>query len=354
MLYLLSDARSFLKPFVDSGTCNNTTLDARINEATRRLMVKANWPMTERFMRVLSANRTVPLPREVEKIISADICGTPTHVWGSNYEFLDGGPGDLSMYTTYGSGKDLIDMGDGYPTMYDIPSILSVDTSTAVNTDDITFGTGYYLMAFSTDPLDKDLELTVRGSAERNSDIFTGATEGESFGLNLWKNGTEGLIHGPLTNLVVSTSTFRDIKQVYKPVTRGYITLYAVKPADNYMFLLAKYHPSDTVPGFRRYRITNTVEDDHANVFARVKLRYVPVSHEKDVLLIQNLDALKLMVMAITKENAGDLNGAVAYETQAVRLLNEQLAHYQAPAQLQVIDTESQMFLRGGPSIYST
>ena len=352
-MYILSDARSFLKPYVDNGTCRDSAIDARINEATRRLLVKAGWPMTERFMRVLSANRTVPLPREVEKIISADICGAPTHVWGSNYEFLDGGPGDLSMYTSFGSGKDLIDMGDGFPTMYDVPSTLTVDTATADSTDDIVFGPGYSLMAFSTSAADKDLELTVRGTSMRNLEINAGESPGLAVGLNIWANGISGQINGALTSQKVSASTFRDITEVYKTVTRGYITLYACKPEDNYMFLLAKYHPTDTMPTFRRYRITNTGTDDYANVYARVKLRYMPVSHEQDVLLIQNLDALKIMIMAITRENSGDLTGSVAYESQAVRLLNEQLSNYQTSGQLQVIDTESQTFLRGSPSIYS-
>lgn len=353
MLFMLSDARSFLKPHVDNGTCSNTTIDARLNEATRRLLVKASWPMTERWMRVLTANRTFPLPREVEKIICATICGTPTHVWGSNYEFLDGGPGDLSMYTSYGDGKDLIDMGDGYPTMFDVQSVLQADESTADSTDDITRTDGYYLMAFSTSIKDQALELTIRGLNVMNHDILTGATEGESMKINIWKGEVEGEILGPMTGLRMSANTYRDIKQVYKPVTTGYISLYAVVPASNYMYFLAKYHPAETLPCYRRYRIANTLTNDHANIYARVKLRYVPVSQDKDILLIQNLDALKLMVMAITKENAGDLTGALAYETQAVRLLNEQMANYQAPAQVSVIDVETQLFLGGRPSIYS-
>jgi hypothetical protein len=353
-MFILSDARSFLKPYVDSGTCKNATIDARVNEATRRLLVKATWPMTERTMRVLSANKTFPLPREVEKVISADICGSPTHVWGSNYEFLDSGPGDLSQYTTQGSGKDLIDMGDGWPVMYDVPSTLTVDESTANSTDDIEEETGYYLMAFSNAVEDQNLSLTVRGNAFDGLEVFTGTTPGIEVALNVWKDGVEGQVLGALTSQQMSASAIRDIMQVYKPVTTGYVTLYACKPSTNYMYMLAKYHPTDTTPTFRRYRITNTcTNDDYANVYARVKLRYLPVSHEQDVLLIQNLDALKLMIMAITRENDGDIQGGIAYESQAVRLLNEQLSNYQSSGSLQVIDTESQTFLRGSPSIYS-
>lgn len=352
-MFILSDARSFLKPHVDSGTCSNATIDARINEATRRLLVKATWPMTERYMRVLSANRTFPLPREVEKIISADICGAPTHVWGSNYEFLDGGPGDLSRYTLFGSGKDLIDMGDGYPVMYDVPSTLTIDTATAESSDDIEEGEGYYLMAFSNSTKDLGKELTVRGLTFDNLEVFTGTSPGVTVGINVWQGEVEGNVQGALTTQKMSASTFRDISQVHKPVTTGYVTLYACKPSSNYMYMLAKYHPSETLPSFRRYRITNTNAPECASIYALVKMRYLPVSHEQDMLLIQNLDALKLMVMAITKENAGDLAGAVGYETQAVRLLNEQLNNYQPSGQIQVIDTESQMFLRGTPSIYS-
>ena len=47
-----------------------------------------------------------------------------------------------------------------------------------------------------------------------------------------------------------------------------------------------------------------------------------------DILPIQNLDALKLMVIAIREENNNALEIALGYEQNATRLLNEQLGDH--------------------------
>jgi hypothetical protein len=100
------------------------------------------------------------------------------------------------------------------------------------------------------------------------------------------------------------------------------------------MYFLAKYHPDETVPGYRRYKIKNYPSYDpetnpDSNVCAQLmcKLRYIPATRDDDVLIIQNLDAIKNMVMAIREENAGTLDVAIVYEQKAIGLLNQQHAN---------------------------
>ena len=54
--------------------------------------------------------------------------------------------------------------------------------------------------------------------------------------------------------------------------------------------------------------------------------RLQAIMKNRPILLIQNLDALKLMVMSIREENAGNLEKSMVYEGRAVILLEEQLA----------------------------
>lgn len=333
-LYLLSDARTFVSQWVDNGSCNLTAIDSRINEACRRLRVKADWPYTVQTVRIRTDNQQFPLPRECEKIIWCNADNNPAYVYGPAYEFLASGPGEVKhRYSTSGF-KDVVDAG-WFCTMYDIPPIETFPDSPA-NVTDRTLGTGYYLVAFSTEITDTEKALTLYGSNELLNHIGSGAptfSPGESLKINYWSGGVEGTIAGPLSDLVMTAKTYRELHRWVKPATAGYVTLYAINPSNNYMWLLAKAHPDDTVPTWRRYKATNqlcsvdtTTGKSHgsANILALCKMADVKLSRADDVLPIQNLEALKNMVIAIGLENAQNLEGAVSYEANATRILQEQ------------------------------
>src|SRR5438046_7656264 len=58
------------------------------------------------------------------------------------------------------------------------------------------------------------------------------------------------------------------------------------------------------------------------------KLRHIPVSNDNDFLILQNIGALKTMVMAILKYERNLFAEGVAYEQQAVQLLQDELSSY--------------------------
>jgi hypothetical protein len=116
----------------------------------------------------------------------------------------------------------------------------------------------------------------------------------------------------------------RDVERVIKPVTAGFVSLYTYDEDTHQLFFLAKYHPQETNPRYRRYRITRPCHTCGTSVYALCELGYVPMSHPDDVLIIQNMDALKLMVMAIEFENEREFQSAKAYEADAYRLIEEQ------------------------------
>jgi hypothetical protein len=53
-----------------------------------------------------------------------------------------------------------------------------------------------------------------------------------------------------------------------------------------------------------------------------VKLEFVPVSNDRDFLLIDNFDAIKFMIQAIKFEEANDDQNAEIKITKAIRELN--------------------------------
>ena len=60
-------------------------------------------------------------------------------------------------------------------------------------------------------------------------------------------------------------------------------------------------------------------------VTALVKLKFVPAKLDTDLVLIQNLDALKDMMQAIQFKEANDIASAREYELSAIRELNLEL-----------------------------
>jgi hypothetical protein len=56
-----------------------------------------------------------------------------------------------------------------------------------------------------------------------------------------------------------------------------------------------------------------------------VKLRYIEAVNDTDMVLIDDISALKKMILSIIREDAGDFQGAKAFEMDAVSTLNRQL-----------------------------
>lgn len=313
MLHTLSEARTAVKRFVGSGTCDTDTLNAAINEALERLLDLQPWEFLKRNIRITTCNNCIALPYEAETVLAADLNGIPGRAYGQMYQFLASGPGD---FATHGGGsgfRDLADMGDQWPIMYDIPTSYPTDNNSA---NDV-YPEGMRLAAFSTNGTDAATgTLTVIGKNFKNEDVT------EELRIQKWHGGVEGELQGRWDkSLKLSTYYFKEITRVIKSETKGYVCLYSVDPVRDFMFNLAKYHPKQLIPGFRRYRITNKNYGEFTSILAMVRLRLVPLVSDNDILPIDSIQPLKLMVMAITAENAKDAASATTYMGAAMAAL---------------------------------
>ncbi len=327
MLYTLSQAREKLKRFVDGGSCNNTVIDEMINDALERLMESESWDCLEVMTRIATCNACFPLPYNAARVTACTIDGAPSKVFSRMYQFLHSGPGDLDYRGSASAFQDLVDMGDHWPTMFDIPHTYS-NTVDGEGETEVEVPDGLKLVAFCQDVADVGSALTVYGYKTGSEIVRNGAVEGEAINVIQWPGGVEGAINTGLVGQLwvdvapLSTNAFTDITRIIKAETRGYVSLYAVDPDTNRMFFLAKYHPRQTIPQFRRYRITNKVSDvSTTSVLALLKLRYVPLVADDDILPIDSLQALKLMVMAISEENKANLQVAVGMASMASAVL---------------------------------
>ncbi len=364
MIFTMSEAYDFCKPHIDGGTCNPVLGYARINEAVRRLFPKTNASRLIQPIRMVVRNSEFALPREAEKIMWVDTDGVPASIFSKPYEFMHNGPGDFAYNSRSTATPQIKDLGEK-PYMFSLPGLLGSDDDnqtndrSTTNADDDDYPLGFTLAAFSEYADDVGKEITVRGWDILAQEIRLPVTGGLSspgltIKINQFYGGVEGSINGTWSTLEHSSQNFRDIGQIYKPVTKGHITIYAIYEATNEMVLVGKYHPDETLPMFRRYRFTSKpyvrLQPSCTNVLMLVKMRYVPMTRATDVVPFDSLDAVKLMCIAITYENAKDLNNAILFEQNAERVMKAEMEQKEtAPSQPMVIDVLREL---GGRQLY--
>lgn len=311
MIFTLGDAIPFVSRFVGSGgSCpSSQVVKDRINEAIRRLLEIADWKNTQQPITVQTFNNTLTLPYQFEAARLLLIDGVPRRIFNRGYSYMEGGPG---AYDHNGTGAgDLVDLGNGYPTLFDLPKY----------DPDVP----YYLIAGGTD----SGSLTVWGRDTQMKEVVNSSgISGYTLPISNWADGVEGNFDFGFSSL--AEIQFRTIDSIKLPEGRkDHVSLFAYNPDNHYMVFLAKYAPQETRPDYRRYQIRGMDckdrDGDATCVNVLAKSRYVPAVRDDDVLLIQHLDAIKSMVISIREENAGDVQGSVLWEQRALQMLNNQL-----------------------------
>jgi hypothetical protein len=333
MFLTLGDARSKLRKFIGSGACTNADVDARINEVISHLLREGDWKLTIRRVSLWECDSVISLPREFDKVIAVNYDNNPVRVFSKYYEFLEAGPGRIDELANT-TASDLVDLGSKYCIMRDIP----------VNEN-------WKIAAFSTEAEDTDQLITIRGVTSYNNTVLEDGEPYKTIPINRYSNGVEGKIRGS-NAIQTSESSYSNIHEVIKPVTKGYVTLYAIdtsklsedQDTDPAIYFLAKYHPDETVPSFRRYkimaantRITPTSASSGNYIIALVKMALIDAKNANDVLLIQDLPALKLGCLALAKLEADKFDDYKKYKVEAIGLLHRQLMdHEQQGAEINV------------------
>ena len=330
-LLTLNDILADVSRHVENGkgACNPTLVAERVSDACERLIVKADWPYTTMKFRARVDRAHFPLPREIESIIACNIDNEAATLSSQMFEFMEAGPGELKSWEGTGK-KDLEDAGL-FCTMYDVPALEYPSSEDAEKISDTEFeADGLNIMAFGTSAADAGKLVYVSGLDKTNTPVSSDATAFnplEPIPVVQWTGGVEGQLSTEIANLPKSKKLYRSVTAFSKPVTASHICLYAVQPSTGRMWFLAKAHPEDKNPAWRRYAVRNQSVYG-ANILAYGKVAALRLVRPTDILPIQNRGAIRLMVQAIEYENKGQLKSAVEMESQAMRLLMEQKADH--------------------------
>lgn len=282
-----------------NGMCaTDPQLLARTNEAQERLLNKGLYAGTYGRYSVCVYGGCITLPREFESVLGYNFGGKAAQVYNQWYEFMENGPG----ISPAGDWKRLIDRGY-VPVFRDLPD-------------------QRYLKVYTDQTEDQTATILFRGSDTFNDRIRTLEN-------NIYIDGERLDLS---TTPVITVNTFRSIDAINKTVTKGWVRVYAVDPTTNVESCIAILAPDETLPMYRRYAIPGFENQEGSAVTVLAKRKFVPATTDDDDLIITNLGALKMMLIAIEKEENNNLDDAVKYEDKAVELLREELREVQGSA----------------------
>lgn len=318
----LGDIRNSAVARISGVSANGDDFIQLVNEATRRLLKRGDWDGTiVPMFTCISYGSCVVWPRYVGQIRQLNTCNKQhvpiKNVW---WDFL---PYDRSLawnsnewWGWRGGAASMVNQG-----------------RSAVFQD--IMGEGRTIRAYPESSLDTGKTITIFGEDNNGQRLMTR-------GVGPWKDGITLSLKAPY---VETPSYVRRIDRVLKDLTTGPVRLYAWNSTNSVLEDVAYYEPSETNPSYIRSNLNlgcaggrgcDGTASNNKGVVALVKLQYVPVLVDTDLVLIDNIQALKFMIQSIRCEEAQDLTNARAFLVNAVDELNQDLKDANPDTQIPV------------------
>ena len=294
---------------VSGGSPASADFSDLVNEAVRRLLRRGDWPGTVVPIQTCVRRGCVVWPRYVGSIRKINWC---QRSWSG------GGERVVPVQNMWYRWMDPRGYRSEYGRRHDDAAAVGQGRAPTYNT---IFGDGWLVRAYPSTLEDLGKTITLFGEDNGSQPLRTNNLDGT------WSEGVAITLGNPFG----STSGYvRNIDRVRKDVTQGQVFLYAYNPASNVLVDLAVYDPGETNPSYVRQDVHLTGPGccgagSLESVVALVKLAFIPVKFPSDLVIIDNLEAIKAMVQSIKLREGYDYQGALAAEADAIRELNRQL-----------------------------
>ena len=239
------------------------------------------------------------LPYELEVPLEVKIDGAVGRVWNRWFEFNDSNP----LSDCVPASIALVEDPNYYPTVYD------VDCSHA------------NVGVLATCEEDEGAHVLIQGKDLSGREIFTQHKGGEIKGEYLSiKRGRMNYTH----------TKFATITGVTKTETKGYVQMYAINPDTNARTFLSEYTPMDTVPSYRRYKLTHPCPDIcKVTVLGRIRVRDAYADNDK--IFFDNILNIRTAAQTVHNMANSKLDAAAGYDT-ALQTNIERENSYRKPA----------------------
>lgn len=270
-----------------------------LNDATRQLMRRGNWWGTVRKIRLCVYEGCFALPAYVGTVLATNLNHHPVKMSNHWFEFIPVQQTDWCCDRKWVS-NIAAELDGTTPVFQNIPCNPAMK-----------------VRAYPRCQSDLGKTLTIYGIDSNGWPVRTERSDGT-------------IQDGELITLVLpyaDTDTFwRTITRVDKDVTDCPVDLFAHNLETDSLIDLAHYMPHETNPDYRHLRIHSgcgaTTGCCPATVTMLIKLAFVPVTSDSDLVLIDNLDALALAIQATKRSDAYDAQAAELDMARAVHELN--------------------------------
>lgn len=291
-----------------AGVCaDSAQFAARVNEVTRRLMRRGDWSGTIVPLHTCVRAGCVVWPRYVGNVRKINVCKFPVAIKNVWYDFLE--MRDRNNWGGWCGGEARMIGQEQASTFSDI------------------FGDGRFVRAYCTARADVGKTIQLFGEDNNGQPLRTRNSDGTY---------TEGITITFAAPFASTSIYVRRIDRVIKDVTTGDVRLYAYNPTTDVLEDIALYGPTETVPSYAKYKLhaqtwpTTTSSTagtccPSLSVVALVKLKFIPAQVDSDLVLVDNVDAIKMMIQSMRYEENGDRASARGLESDAIRELNLQL-----------------------------
>lgn len=300
----------------------------RLNQAQEEIINMGDWPgVVDRWHLLFDEiSGELVLPYYLDRLLEVTVDGCPAQIMSPWAEFVNYGVGPrddagLSNTGTCAPGcrrwvRDCLDRGE-VVTRIPIPGADGP----------------YVIRCYAS--VDEDVASV---SPQINLQGFLNKQVVRSLVSGVWKNGVFLDIDFSVP-FTVTTETFDSLSAVVKPETNGSVRITAYNGVTE--IDLSTFEPVETTPSYRNYFISRLYRATQGVrsrvVLARARRRFIPVQEDDDVLTVSNLPALKAMIQAQWKRDAGNTDEAEYYRSTAIRILQEEAKSYLGKSPLPAI-----------------
>lgn len=301
-------------------TCNDSDdFRSLVNEATEMLLERGDWEGTKEPIYFCVQRGCITLPRFVSSVRELSICGHPIPIHNVWYQFVD------TEFYNHCCGQGTIRVGcnaSGHISGMVATGYYSIYNDVQVN----SYIRAYPSAAIDYTPTAKT--VTIFGEDENGIRLQT---------KNLDGTYSDGIVINLASPYGTTTVLVRKITRVLKDATEGDVRLYAYDPVTATEVDLAVYGPTETNPSYARYQLSAGCNcGTSSGVLALVKLAFIPVVNDNDLVLIGNMRALKYAIQSIKADESGDVEKARARLVQAVNELNIQSRNHNPDSSISI------------------
>lgn len=307
MLQTLGTVKSSRIPEIAQSATSSDDFVSLVNEATELLLNRGDWTGTVVPIYICIRRGCVTMPRYVRQVRELNICSHSIPINNVWYQFVSRdfyhscSHGSIRLTTHCGGGLKGMNAIGYYSTYNDLPTncYIRAYPSAAV---DFTSGSAKTLTIFGFD------SNGIRLQTKNNDGTYS-----------------DGIVLTLASPYVQSSVLVNRIERVIKDETQGDVRLYGYEPTNNILYDLAVYGTTEVNPNYARYQLQASSASTSCGVLALVKLAFIPVKYDNDLVLIGNMRALKFAVQSVKAHEAGDIGKADARLAEAISELNLEL-----------------------------